>query len=113
MSQFITKWYSRPEEKNKPEDEFDRDRILMQVYQSMEVGYKDDKEENIIVICFDGRCIIERKMVQGSPLVYFNWVSNETTEHFSFWMNESSVEDLFMIFKRLPKGNFQDLFEGK
>lgn len=105
------KWYSRPISKNGPEDDFVRDRILMQVYQAIEVAYADDK--SIITRCFEGRCIVKEEMQQGCPIVTFNWVSDKDDEHVTFWMNKSSVQDLFMIFRRIPEGDFEDIFSGK
>lgn len=105
----LARWFQMERYANRPEDDFVREEILTEVYQAERVAVSG---KTVLVKTPNGACMIERRDVDGSPLVFFDYVENARWTRTNFWMNASSVRDLGERLRSVPTGDFNALFIG-
>lgn len=105
----LARWFQMERYANRPEDDFVRDEILNDLYAAEAVAVSGD---SLLVRTPNGACFVERKTVDGAPLVMFDYVWNERWERTNFWMNASSVEHLGEHLLAVPRADFDSIFAG-
>jgi hypothetical protein len=109
MSGFtLARWFQRETMANRPEDDFVREEVLSEVYRASAVGVTRSK--TVFVRTPSGVCAIERKNIQGSPMLEFDFVENERWQRTMFWMNLSSLPGLGDYLRSVQRVDPNELF---
>ncbi len=96
----MAQWFTPAVDISNEQGDFLREDLLGDIYQFTAFGVQKDK---IIVHTPGGRCIIEKKVERGCPLVWFDYVVNDRWTHYKFWFNEATVKDLGDAFRKHPE----------
>lgn len=106
MSFTLARWFQRPVDANRPEDDFIRETVLMDLEHATAVGKQG---ATLAVRAPNGVCLMTRNR-PATGLVEFDYVADGRWARTVFWMNESSVADLAKRLTTLPEKPFDDVF---
>jgi hypothetical protein len=109
----LARWFQTERYANRPEDDFVREEILNDLAdaEALASGLVGGVHTTLVRTP-NGACMVEFRVVEGAPLVLFDYVRHDRWERTKFWMNESSVSDLLARLDSVPQKAFDDLFVG-
>ncbi len=81
------------------DDETQREEILASL---KSVTHYAVFENFVLIRTVKGRCLLEKRNVEGAPMVGFMYKEHNKKESVAFWYNASSVKDLGEALRTVP-----------
>jgi hypothetical protein len=103
----LVRWFTTPLRADGPEDAPVREEVLSDIAQATYQGVHD----NVIAVRTPlGAAVLEATTVHGAPIVLVDHVRDDHWARVQFWMNASSLDDIYEHLQALPRLSFEQIF---